>query len=56
MELRSVEEASAMIQLDGIKYLNSTLRIRRPDDYAKMPKVEPKYSVPKIDTVALGII
>ena len=45
-----------MIQLDGIKYLNSTLRIRRPEDYVKMPKVEPQYPVPKIDTVALGII
>lgn len=32
-ELRSVEETSALIQLDGIQYNNTTLRIRRPPDY-----------------------
>ncbi|CDW84689.1 splicing factor u2af large [Stylonychia lemnae] len=56
LELRSVEETSAMIQLDGIKFMNSTLRIRRPEDYEKMPNIMPKRAIPQINIAELGII
>ena len=56
LELRSIEETSAMIQLDGIRYNDTTLRLRRPPDYDKFPEIKPKREVPAIDTVALGII
>eukprot|EP00347_Sterkiella_histriomuscorum_P022214 403331270 len=56
LELRSVEEASTMIQLDGIKFMDSTLRIRRPEDYDKYPQIPPRRPIPQIDTAALGII
>jgi len=56
LELRSLEETSALIQLDGIRYNESTLRIRRPPDYEKFPPIKPRRPVPIIDTVSLGII
>lgn len=55
-ELRSVEETSAMIQLDGIQYNNTTLRIRRPPDYDQNPEIPPRRPVPVLNPVALGII
>lgn len=45
-----------MIQLDGIRFMDSTLRIRRPEDYDKMPTLQPRRPIPQIDTLALGII
>jgi splicing factor U2AF subunit len=56
LELRSVEETTAMLQLDGIKYKDAILRIRRPPDYEKFPEVKPKRPIPQIETVKLGII
>lgn len=55
-EFRSVEETSAAIQLDGIRYQDVNLRIRRPPEYEKNPRIEPRRPVPILDTVALGII
>ena len=55
-EFRSVEETSAAIQLDGIRFLDVNLRIRRPPEYEKNPEIKPKRPVPTLDTVALGII
>lgn len=51
-----MEETSTMIQLDGIKFMESTLRIRRPEDFDKMPQIRPKKPIPQLNTVALGII
>jgi len=34
-EFRSIEETSAAIQLDGIRYLDVNLRIRRPPEFEK---------------------
>ena len=55
-EFRSVEETSAAIQLDGIRFGDVNLRIRRPPEYEKNPEIKPKRPVPTLDTVALGII
>ena len=55
-EFRSVEETSAAIQLDGIRFLDVNLRIRRPPEFDKNPEIKPKRLVPTLDTVALGII
>ena len=55
-EFRSVEETSAAIQLDGIRFNEVNLRIRRPPEFDKNPKIEPRRAVPVLDTVALGII
>lgn len=55
-EFRSVEETSAAIQLDGIRYEKANLRIRRPPEFDKNPEIKPRRPVPILDTVALGII
>jgi splicing factor U2AF 65 kDa subunit len=56
IDFRSVEEAMAFLQLDGIRFGGVNLRIRWTEDYEKLGAVKPKKPVPKIDTVALGII
>ena len=56
LELRSAEETSCMIQLDGIKFKDSALRIRRPEDFDKMPALKNQRSIPKLDTLSLGIL
>jgi splicing factor U2AF subunit len=56
IEFRSVEEAMALIQLDGISFHGSNLRIRWTDDFEKLGGMKPRRPVPQIDTVALGII
>ena len=55
-EFRSVEETSAAIQLDGIRYQDVNLRIRRPPEFDKNPEIKPRRQVPTLDTVAMGII
>ena len=55
-EFRSIEETSAAIQLDGIRYLDVNLRIRRPPEFEKNQEIKPKRPIPILDTVALGII
>ena len=55
-EFRSIEETSAAIQLDGIRYQDVNLRIRRPPEFEKNAEIKPRRSVPILDTVALGII
>ena len=55
-EFRSVEETSAAIQLDGIRFDDIVLRIRRPPEFDKNPEIKPRRQVPIIDTVAMGII
>jgi splicing factor U2AF 65 kDa subunit len=46
MEFRSVEEAYAAIQLDGIRFHGVNLRIRWTDDYEKLGPIRPKRQVP----------
>lgn len=55
-EFRSIEETSAAIQLDGIRYQDVNLRIRRPPEFEKNAEIKPRRPVPILDTVALGII
>ena len=56
VELRTAEEASALMQLDGIEYKNCPLRIRRCQEYNPATAPPLKRKVPTIDTVALGIV
>lgn len=56
VELRSVEETTAIMQLDGIKYRNHTLKIRRPVDYDRNPVIEPERAIPKLNLSKLGMI
>ena len=56
VELRSVEETSALMQLDGIVYRNNSLKIRRPVDYDRNPVIEPDRPVPKLNLTKLGIV
>jgi splicing factor U2AF 65 kDa subunit len=45
-EFRSVEETSAAIQLDGIRYQDVNLRIRRPPEFDKNPEIKPRKPIP----------
>lgn len=56
IDFRSVEEAMAIIQLDGIRFNGANLRIRWTEDYDKLGPVKPRRPVPVLDTAALGII
>ena len=56
VELRSVEETSALMQLDGINYRNNSLKIRRPVDYDRNPVIEPERPIPKLNLTKLGIV
>ena len=56
VELRTVSETTCIMQLDGIKYRNQSLKIRRPVDYTKSPEVPPEYPIPKLNLAKLGII
>lgn len=56
IEFRSVEEAMALLQLDGILYNGQNLRIRWTEEYEKCGPVKPKRPVPIIDKLSLGII
>ena len=56
VELRTVSETTCLMQLDGIKYRNQSLKIRRPVDYDKNPEVPPEYPIPKLSLAKLGII
>ena len=42
--------------MDGIRYLDVNLRIRRPPEFEKNQEIKPKRPIPILDTVALGII
>mmetsp|Transcript_2274 Transcript_2274/g.2678 ORF Transcript_2274/g.2678 Transcript_2274/m.2678 type:complete len:99 (+) Transcript_2274:418-714(+) len=44
------------MQLDGIKYRNQPLKIRRPVDYEKNPEVPSEYDIPKLNLAKLGIV
>jgi RNA recognition motif-containing protein len=44
------------MQLDGIKYRNHFLKIRRPVDYEKNAKVQPERPIPKLNLARLGIV
>ena len=46
IDFRSVEEAYAMIQLDGIRFNGVNLRIRWTDDYEKLGPFKPLRPVP----------
>ena len=46
IEFRSVEEAMALIQLDGISFHGSNLRIRWTDDFEKLGGMKPRRPVP----------
>ena len=56
MELRTAEEAAALMQLDGIDYQNYPLRIRRCQEYNAKTAPPLKKKIPVIDTVELGIV
>ena len=56
VELRTAEEAAALMQLDGLDYQNYPLRIRRCQEYDASTAPPLKRPVPKIDTVELGIV
>jgi hypothetical protein len=56
VELRSVEETTCLMQLDGIKYRNHYLKIRRPVDYDKNPVIQPERPIPKLNLTKLGIV
>lgn len=44
------------MQLDGIKYRNHFLKIRRPVDYEKNAKVQPERPIPRLNLAKLGIV
>lgn len=56
VELRSVEETTLLMKLDGIKYRGHYLKIRRPVDYDKNPVIPPTRPLPELDLSKLGII
>ncbi len=56
IDFRSVEEAMCLIQLDGIRFNGTNLRIRWTEDYDKLGPVKPRRNVPVLDTAALGIV
>mmetsp|Transcript_3866 Transcript_3866/g.5857 ORF Transcript_3866/g.5857 Transcript_3866/m.5857 type:complete len:168 (-) Transcript_3866:779-1282(-) len=56
IELRSAEEAAALMQLDGIDFENFPLRIRRCQEYDASTAPPLKRKVPTINTVDLGIV
>jgi len=56
VEVRSVEETTCLMQLDGVKYRNHNLKIKRPVDYEKNPMVEGERSVPRLNLAKLGIV
>ena len=56
VELRTAEEAAAMMQLDGIDYQGFPLRIRRCQEYNEGTAPPLKHRIPDIDTVELGIV
>jgi len=56
VEFRSIEEATAALQLDGITFHGCDLKVRRPSDYDNNgPMMEPKV-VPTLDVTKLGIV
>lgn len=61
-ELRSVEETTALLQLDGIILWHRQLRIRRPTEYEKFPSGQgqsekiPKLNFDLFKTVGIVII
>lgn len=56
VELRTAEEAAALMQLDGIDFQGYPLRIRRCQEYNAATAPPLKRPVPQIDTVDLGIV
>lgn len=56
VELRSVEETTCLMKLDGINYRNFYLKIRRPVDYDKNPVIPNTREIPELDLARLGII
>lgn len=44
------------MKLDGIKYRNHYLKIRRPVDYDKNPVIPPTRPIPELDLSKLGIV
>lgn len=54
--MRTAEEASALMQLDGIDFQGFPLRIRRCQEYNETTAPPLKQKVLEIDTVALGIV
>lgn len=56
LQLRSMEETTACMELDGIIYRGKCLRLRRPRDYTVMPKVEGTRPVPVMDKSHLKIV
>jgi len=54
--MRSIEESTSMLGLDGIILWNRSLRIRRPTEYEKFPHVEGTRPVPRLDLSLLETI
>ncbi|KRX06402.1 hypothetical protein PPERSA_05015 [Pseudocohnilembus persalinus] len=55
LTMRSIEEASALLELDGLIYQGKSLRIRRPTDYATNKKVIGMREVPILDLTKIQI-
>ncbi|KAL4460979.1 hypothetical protein ABPG74_016451 [Tetrahymena malaccensis] len=56
LQLRSIEETSACMELDGIIYKGKSLRFRRPKDFGVLQKVEGTRPVPQLDKTKLKIV
>ncbi|EGR27170.1 splicing factor u2af large subunit, putative [Ichthyophthirius multifiliis] len=49
IEIRTIEETTTLLQLDGIILWHRQLRIRRPTEYEKFPQIYPNYNVKKLN-------
>ncbi|KAL6220280.1 hypothetical protein ACLB2K_008036 [Fragaria x ananassa] len=58
MEMRSVEEASNAMALDGIVFEGASLRVRRPNDYnpSMAAKLGPSQPSPNLNLANVGLI
>lgn len=56
VEFRTPEEATAAIDLDGVAFKGSLLKVRRPSDYTPATNVLPPNLAPRIDLSKLGVI
>ncbi|CAN0102742.1 unnamed protein product [Hapterophycus canaliculatus] len=56
LELKTMELATAVLELDGIMYKDTQLKMRRPSDYNPQLVPAPSGPIPKLNLSVLGII
>jgi len=56
VELKGIELTTACMALDGIRYQDHQLRIRRPSDYNAATAPQPTGPIPTLNLAALGIV